>query len=193
MWKFFRKKSEATSLSDEELVALYREKPDQKGPIAVLYDRYAGTLFGFCQKYLKDEEASKDMVADIFLKLFEDLIRFDIRAFKPWLIRVAFNACMGRMTAMGRNVELILSDMEPSSPDEPTGQEDEGPDEQQLLKAIADLKPEQRVCIEMFYLKKRSYQSISSVTGFELKKVKSYIQNGKRNLEIALKSRNGIQ
>lgn len=193
MWKFFRRKSGVSLLTDEELVALYRENADHKEPIAELYDRYSGTLYGFCQKYLKDEEASKDVVADIFLKLFEDLLRFDIRMFKPWLIRVAFNACMSRLSAKGRNVELITSEMS----DQPDEHDEEGlvnlPNEQQLLTAIADLKEDQRVCIELFYLKKYSYQMIAQQTGFSLKQVKSYIQNGKRNLEIALKSRNGIQ
>lgn len=193
MWKFFRRKSGVSLLTDEELVALYRENADHKEPIAELYDRYSGTLYGFCQKYLKDEEASKDVVADIFLKLFEDLLRFDIRMFKPWLIRVAFNACMSRLSAKGRSVELITSEMS----DQPDEHDEEGlvnlPNEQQLLTAIADLKEDQRVCVELFYLKKYSYQMIAQQTGFSLKQVKSYIQNGKRNLEIALKSRNGIQ
>ncbi len=193
MWKFFRRKSGVSLLTDEELVALYRENADQKEPIAELYDRYSGTLYGFCQKYLKDEEASKDVVADIFLKLFEDLLRFDIRMFKPWLIRVAFNACMSRLSAKGRSVELITSEMS----DQPDEHDEEVlanlPDERQLLIAIANLKKEQRICIELFYLKKSSYQTIVQQTGFTLKQVKSYIQNGKRNLEIALKSRNGIQ
>ena len=193
MWKFFRRKSGVSLLTDEELVALYRGNADEKEPIAELYDRYSGTLYGFCQKYLKDEETSKDVVADIFLKLFEDLLRFDIRMFKPWLIRVAFNACMSRLSAKGRSVELITSEMSEQLDE----QHEEGPvnlpNEQQLLTAIAELKEEQRICIELFYLKKYSYQIIAQQTGFSLKQVKSYIQNGKRNLEIALKSRNGIQ
>jgi RNA polymerase sigma-70 factor (ECF subfamily) len=113
--------------------------------------------------------------------------------FKPWLIRVAFNACMSRLSAKGRSVELITSEMS----DQPDEHDEEVlanlPDERQLLIAIANLKKEQRICIELFYLKKSSYQTIVQQTGFTLKQVKSYIQNGKRNLEIALKSRNGIQ
>ena len=111
MWKFFRRKSSFSHLSDEELVAVYRENAANKEPVAVLYDRYAGTLFGFCQKYLKDEEASKDAVGDIFLKLFEDLLRFEVRTFKPWLIRIAFNSCMSRLAAGGKQTSLLTDDL----------------------------------------------------------------------------------
>ena len=192
MWKFFRRKSLFSHLSDEELVAIYRENSANKEPVAVLYDRYAGTLFGFCQKYLKDEEASKDAVGDIFLKLFEDLLRFDIRKFKPWLIRVAFNSCISRLVASNKNISLLSEDLTTYENSQLEQEVQDLPDDESLHRAIGRLKEEQRTCIELFYLRKYSYQHIASVTGYELNKVKSYIQNGKRNLEISLQTKNGI-
>jgi len=53
-----------------------------------------------------------------------------------------------------------------------------------LELGMESLTPEQQICIKLFYLEKRSYVEISSQTGFELKKVKSNIQNGKRNLKL---------
>jgi RNA polymerase sigma-70 factor (ECF subfamily) len=55
-----------------------------------------------------------------------------------------------------------------------------------LEEAIQELSEEQRQCVILFYLKKNSYQQISEKTGFNLMQVKSYIQNGKRNLKILL-------
>lgn len=192
MWKFFRRKSAISQLSDEELVAVYRENSSNKEPVAVLYDRYAGTLFGFCQKYLRDEEASKDAVGDIFLKLFEDLLRFDIRKFKPWLIRVAYNSCMSRLAAAGKSTSLLSEDILAYDREQEEEEMPSQADEEKLMHAIVQLKEGQRTCIELFYLQKRSYVEIAGITGYEINKVKSYIQNGKRNLEISLKTNNGI-
>jgi RNA polymerase sigma-70 factor (ECF subfamily) len=55
-----------------------------------------------------------------------------------------------------------------------------------LKKCIDLLKDEQKECIKLFYLEELCYQEIVDSTSFELKKVKSYIQNGKRNLKICM-------
>ena len=55
-----------------------------------------------------------------------------------------------------------------------------------LEEAIKKLKKEQQQCIDLFYLKEKTYDEVANLTGYETKKVKSYIQNGKRNLKIIL-------
>ena len=55
-----------------------------------------------------------------------------------------------------------------------------------LPDAIQNLSEEQRACIELFYLKEKCYEEVSEITGYTMKQVKSYIQNGKRNLKIYL-------
>ena len=55
-----------------------------------------------------------------------------------------------------------------------------------LEKAIEELSEEQKKCIELFYLKQKSYQEIIDITGYSVNEVKSFIQNGKRNLKIKL-------
>ncbi len=57
---------------------------------------------------------------------------------------------------------------------------------QQLEEAIDLLAEEQKQSIVLFYLKKYSYEQIISHTGYTFMQVKSYIQNGKRNLKILL-------
>jgi RNA polymerase sigma-70 factor (ECF subfamily) len=52
--------------------------------------------------------------------------------------------------------------------------------------AIAKLNDEQRICIQAFYLQKKSYQDIAEETKYSIGEVKSYIQNGKRNLKIIM-------
>jgi RNA polymerase sigma-70 factor (ECF subfamily) len=55
-----------------------------------------------------------------------------------------------------------------------------------LEDAILSLNKEQQTCIELFYLKKMCYQEVALKTGYSDKQVKSYIQNGKRNLRLIL-------
>jgi RNA polymerase sigma-70 factor (ECF subfamily) len=58
-----------------------------------------------------------------------------------------------------------------------------------LEEALHELPREQQDCVTLFYLQRKSYQQISTQTGFTLLQVKSYIQNGKRNLKIAIEKK----
>lgn len=185
MWKFFRQRKSVAHLSDEALAATYRDFGGNE-LIGLLYDRYAQYLFGFCMKYMGDEEVAKDIVADIFLKLFDDLKRFEVRQFKSWITRVAFNACMSKLTVMNKRIPIEEEHLAWEEEENVVSLSQIAPED--LVVALSELKPEQKVCIQLFYLEKKSYQQISEQTGYELKKVKSYIQNGKRNLELYFRS-----
>ncbi|HRD43059.1 MAG TPA: sigma factor-like helix-turn-helix DNA-binding protein, partial [Ferruginibacter sp.] len=56
----------------------------------------------------------------------------------------------------------------------------------QLNRALEQLNEEQKLCVTLFYLKKQTYQQIAESSGFTLMQVKSFIQNGKRNLKLQL-------
>ena len=55
-----------------------------------------------------------------------------------------------------------------------------------MKECLPKLKENQRVCVELFYLKNKSYQEIANETEFSLNEIKSYIQNGKRNLKLLI-------
>jgi RNA polymerase sigma-70 factor (ECF subfamily) len=57
---------------------------------------------------------------------------------------------------------------------------------QQLESAIQELTEEQKKCVQLFFIEEKSYKEIESLTGYDYKQVKSYIQNGKRNLQHKL-------
>ena len=52
----------------------------------------------------------------------------------------------------------------------------------EMGEAIVSLNSDQKQCIHLFYLEKKSYDEIANETGYSVNKVKSHIQNGKRNL-----------
>mgnify|MGYP006267250949 CR=1 FL=1 len=179
------KNAPAEALSDQELIASYRET-DESEQVGVLFERYTHWIYGVCLKYLKDEELAKDAVLQIFEKLLTELKKHEIQNFRPWLHQVARNHCLMHLRKKNP-VSASLSDME-WEPEEHPDTERETKEQtevqlNQLEEGIAQLNPEQRQCIELFFLKEKSYKEIEAQTGFTNKQVKSHIQNGRRNLK----------
>jgi RNA polymerase sigma factor (sigma-70 family) len=173
-------------MTDSELLELYYADKDPEW-IGRLLERYTLLLLGVCMKYVKDENEAKDCVQQIFLKVLTEVSKYHIEYFKSWLYMVAKNHCLMRLRDNGKKgtkeiKEQMLVHTEPEK-------EELIKNEQTydlLEDAIAELSEEQRQCVILFYLKKNSYQQITIKTGLSLLQVKSYIQNGKRNLKIIL-------
>lgn len=173
-------------ITDAELLELYYADHNQEW-IGILLERYTLLLLGVCMKYLKDETEAKDCVQQIFLKVLTEVGKYRIEYFKSWLYMVAKNHCLMRLREKGNKAAKELKDQHAVTPE--TDQQELITSEQTydlLEEALNELGKEQRECIILFYLKKNSYQQISEKTGFSLMQVKSYIQNGKRNLKILL-------
>jgi RNA polymerase sigma-70 factor (ECF subfamily) len=173
--------------TDEALIGLYKKSEDL-AIVGELYNRYTGLVYGVCMKYLKDREESRDAVMQIFEKLMVSLKEHDVNVFKPWLYVTARNYCLMQLRARkGKNFEELSPFlMETGS----NGHLEQGLDLEsnlhKLEKCMQELGIEQKQCVQLFYLDQKCYQEITMTTGFDLNKVKSYIQNGKRNLKICM-------
>jgi RNA polymerase sigma factor (sigma-70 family) len=174
------------NVTDDELVAEYFSNGKLK-IIGELYKKYTHLVYGVCLKYLKNEEKSKDAVMEIFESLIEKLRIHKVSNFKSWLYTVTKNHCLMLLRSdssytklkdriyhkfMSENMEFQLQ-MHPLIENE-----------QELLiehmdEALNKLNIEQGNCIKLMYLENKSYREI-----------KSYIQNGKRNLKNYLISIN---
>ncbi|HYO22749.1 MAG TPA: sigma-70 family RNA polymerase sigma factor [Flavisolibacter sp.] len=173
-------------ISDQELLEYYYADNNQEW-IGILLQRYTLLLLGVCMKYLKDETEAKDCVQQIFLKVLTEVPKYKIDYFKSWLYMVAKNHCLMRLRDKGAKAVKELSDQDIASHE--SNKQDLLQNEQTyelLEEAITELNEDQRICVNLFYLQKKSYQQITEQTGFSLMQVKSYIQNGKRNLKIIL-------
>lgn len=178
-------------LTDEELLRLYKSGKD----IAVagaLYSRYSHLVFGVCMKYLKDEDESKDAAMQVFEKLVKELLKHEILNFRPWLHTVTKFHCLMILRSGKKEIhgmDPVIMEKELSL--HPSGlSTDEVIEKEQRLnhleQAILELDEHQQKCIRLFYLEEKSYQEVSDLTGYNLNQVKSYIQNGKRNLKIIM-------
>ena len=183
------KASQYNHITDVELLDLYYADKNQEW-IGILLERYTLLLLGVCMKYLKDENEAKDCVQQVFLKVLTEVSKYRIDYFKSWLYMVAKNHCLMKLRDKGvKGVkELKEHAIIPTEPEKQDLLESE--QAYDLLEdAVQELSDEQRQCVILFYLKKNSYQEISEKTGYSLLQVKSYIQNGKRNLKIILEKK----
>jgi RNA polymerase sigma factor (sigma-70 family) len=175
------------NISDNELLEnFYLDHNNQW--LGILLQRYTLLLFGVCMKYLKNEEEAKDSVQQIFLKALTELSKYKVEYFKSWIYMVAKNYCLmkirdrqGKQTAdLTENLPVFTEHEQ-----EERLQHIEKNKRLELMNhALTELGEEQKRCLISFYLEKKSYQEISDNTGFSMLQVKSYIQNGKRNLKI---------
>lgn len=173
--------------SDEALIALYKQTEDL-AIVGVLYDRYTALTLGVCLKYLKDREESRDAVMQIFEKLIVTLREHDISIFKGWLYVTARNHCLMQLRSRkGKNFEELSPFLMETGGN---GHQEQGPelegDLTKLEQCMETLANEQKQCVQLFYLEQKCYKEITETTGYDLNKVKSYIQNGKRNLKICM-------
>ena len=183
-------------LSDTELIERYKYSADMRY-IGELYLRYTHLVSVLCMKYLKDITESEDAMMDIFEILTKDLKRHKVRNFKAWLYSVTKNHCLKRLKAKHfmqkdegkQKSELFF--MEFTEETDPEYEEVVDNNLYKLKKGIDELSEEQKKCIDLFFLKGKSYKEVAATTGYEVQEVKSYLQNGKRNLAIYLNKTNG--
>jgi RNA polymerase sigma-70 factor (ECF subfamily) len=186
----FKKENDTQSLSDEDLIQSYKANQNNIY-LSELFERYTHLVFGVCMKYLKNKEESKDAVMEIFENLMKALHNHEIVNFKSWIYSVSKNHCLMILRKSKSSERIKLNYMENIQPDIMElhdyfhlHDESEIKDKiSQLQIAIEKLNEKQRRCIELLYLQDKSYEEVSVITGYSLNQVKSYIQNGKRNLK----------
>jgi RNA polymerase sigma factor (sigma-70 family) len=172
------------SLSDEELIALYKStgEPHYAG---ALFQRFTPHLAVVTYKYLKKQEDAEDALMEVFEIILRDLKTHDIGNFRAWAYSVTKHHCLKKLkNAQDKRFkpESVLKQVaDESNYDFDPYLLDNQIDD--LKKAITHLVKEQRVCIDLFYLQEKSYKEVADLTGYSLLEVKSYLQNGKRNLK----------
>ena len=178
-------------ITDQELLNLFYKDHNNEW-LGILLQRYTLLLLGVCMKYLKNEEEAKDSVQQIFLKAITELQKYKVEFFKSWIYMVAKNHCLMKLRDRQGKIPAELNDRVAVTPEEETDrssllQNDHAIDLMQ--EALKELSPEQQQCVTLFYLHKKSYHEISNETGYNMLQVKSYIQNGKRNLKLMIEKK----
>lgn len=149
-----------------------------------LYEPYMPLLYGVCFRYFNDKEQSEDAVMIIFESLIEKLKVFEVTHFKSWLYTLTKNHCLMELR---RANKTTLTELDENIIDD-SGKFDAITEKklQVMESCLETLSIEQQTCIRLFYLEQKCYQEIAELTGYNMNKVKSYLQNGKRNLKICM-------
>ena len=177
--------------SDKELLIAYKETGDMN-LLSILYQRYMDLVFGVCLKYFKDPERCKDAVMDIFNELHTKLRVHEVDNFKGWLHVLTRNYCLMQLRSP-RNLKttefsatFMYSEQNTHLNGEALEKEENFKKLEQCLDTLAD---EQKKTVMLFYLEQKCYNEIAEITGYDWNKVRSYIQNGKRNLKICMEEK----
>lgn len=174
---------------DSELVQEYNTHGDTK-VLGELYGRYMELVYGVCLKYFKEPEEAKDAVINIFEELVTKLRKYEVSHFKGWLYQLTRNYCLMKIRSrksqpifvdadivhLGGNYHLDNTDRKESQLNG-------------LENCIEQLPQEQKKAIQLFYLQGKCYKEIADSTKTDISKVRSYIQNGRRNLSICMKAK----
>ena len=181
---FLNKRKQYRQKTDEELVQLYQLEQSSLC-IAVLYERYGHLVMGTSMKYLKNEVEAQDITMQVFENLHVKLLKHTVHHFKSWLYMVTKHDCFMFLRKQGKetSTEFIEKYDQEEKNEDPHVKEIHL---QLLEKAIEELKPEQKQCITLFYIEEKSYQQICAELNLPMMKVKSALQNGKRNIKLQL-------
>lgn len=175
------------NITDAELVLAYK-KQDNKEALGALYQRYMDLIYGVCTKYLKDRELAKDTVLNIYEELVSKLHRHDVDNFKSWLYMVAKNHCLMylRSPKNQRTKEFVPEVMQLDETPHLNGELENEANFNKLEKCLQTLVKEQEKSVKLFYYEQKCYKEIADLTGYEVGQVRSYIQNGRRNLKLCM-------
>ena len=191
---FFKSANKVKTESDDLLIAQFKATGDLEF-LGDLYGRYMHLVYGVCLKYLKEREASRDATMQIFEKLIVELPKREIENFKPWLHVITKNHCLMQLRSEKarsvRQEKIVVEQdyfMENTHELHLNNELVMEQDLEALKLCIEQLKDEQKECVKLFYLQEKCYQEISNELQVDLKKVKSCIQNGKRNLKICMEN-----
>ncbi len=193
MWLFKKKEY----LSDEELVSQFKREGD-KSVFAELFKKHVKVVYGTCLFYLQDKDEAQDATMLLFEKLLIEVKQREINNFKGWLSFVVRNHCISiirKNKSYQKNIKSYY-EFEYEEPNLENEEKINSINDEALIEhlnsCLPQLKDKQRICLELFYLKSKSYHDIANETSFTINEIKSYIQNGKRNLKLLIEEKSKI-
>jgi RNA polymerase sigma factor (sigma-70 family) len=196
--QFFKRFRKPRPVTDAEFVAAYYNTGNLD-LLAELYERHIDMVYAVCFKYLRHDEDSQDAVMALFEQLITDLRRHEVTNFKSWLHSVARNYCLMHLRSQNHHEladisDLALAEDEPQTSTRLVADYDTDHDDRldlehnltQLEACLKTLPVEQQTCLDLFYFHEKTYADIATMTGYDPARIRSYLQNGRRQLKNCL-------
>jgi RNA polymerase sigma-70 factor (ECF subfamily) len=144
-----------------------------------LVETYQSPIRRFFLNLTGDEELSKDLAQDTFVKAWLNIGSFRAAAkFSTWLYRIAYNTfydhARARKPSADVDVELLSNRLTADPPDRDFGID--------FAKSLIVLKEEERTAVLLFYMEDQTIDKISKIMGCPAGTVKSHLHRGKEKL-----------
>lgn len=188
MLRIFRKKRD--DYSDAELISLYKKSEDT-AHLGLLFERYTELVYGNCLKILQNESEAQDAYMTAFEKLVIKAKTQDIKDFRPWLHVLVKNHCFEILRKKKRQLTVSYEGvfMQSDEMEHPFSEDLSLERETALKKCIEKLNAQQKDCVRLFYFEGKTYKEIALLKSEEVGKIRSKIQNGRRNLKICIEAK----
>ncbi len=168
-------------LSDEKLVEIICYK--DKEVFSEIIKRYQNKIFNYVNYLTQDQEKTKEIVQETFIKCYINLNGFNIKKkFSSWLYRIAHNETMNFFNKNKKQISL----------NEKINLSDDYNIEEELVKK--EIKKNLEKCLEklpiiyketiiLYYLEERSYEEISDILKIPIGTVSVRINRSKSLLK----------
>ncbi len=166
------------SISEEELVALLRDK-DERG-FTILYNNYSSALYGVLNKIVQSNNDASDLLQDTFLKIWKNIGNYDSSkgSIFTWMMNIARNLAIDKV----RSVDFRDTSQNVSMEDKVLYQIDNEYQTEQdvdgigLKKVVDKLKPEYKQLIDLVYYQGYTQAEVAEEYGIPLGTVKTRIK-----------------
>ncbi len=172
------------NLTDKELLEYYQANKSLDH-YTLLFQRYQDMMFGVCLRYLQSLASAQDAVMNMYEAMIPILKNQKIQSFRNWLYVYTKNYCLQQLRLEKKIDATDISDDIAEAPAPFDLFDEKNPDKtiETLISCMDTLPEKQKVSIKLFYFKEMCYKEIASSTGMEWNRIRSYIQNGRRNLK----------
>ena len=184
------KQQSLTNTEALQLLERYKSTEDLT-VLGKLYSPFMEIVLAIGLKYYKDQQKAEDLVMIVYEKLIKRAKQHEVSNFSSWLYSIAKNECLMELRKAKKEFSTDVSFykdqfMESSQMMHLIHEKTEEKQQDRLKQCLDALNDEQKLCVERFYLQNQSYKEIVAETKLDYNKVKSAIQNGKRNLKLCM-------
>lgn len=182
-------------MQDEEMIELILKGDSEL--YAELIDRYGSRLYSISYSYTHNQEEAKDLVQEIFIKIYNNLFSFKSKAkFSTWLYRITVNTCIDwtRSKKTKQNSVMTVWGDEDSSILDNIGIEDDGPEKIMLMRehqeavrnAVSSLPEIYKTALILYYFEDLQVQEICKILDCPRKTVETRLYRAKSMLKALL-------
>ena len=183
---------------DPEVGLMLRVREGDTEAFAELQRRYAGRVYGYFCRQLKDRGDAEDLTQEVFLRLYRSRLRYQPRArFATWIFHITQNVARNALRSRRRKpcvcidpsapaerdlMELLLTDRAEA----PSGALERDEVASVVRAAVARLAGRQRTALELHQFHDRTYAEVAAELDMSPKAAKSLLYRARNQLREEL-------